>query len=215
MPLKGTDAGVWLICVCGDLNEGVVMKRCAWLLVFLASCLTVSGELTRDQISRLEEVEIDGIDNDTEKIDDKKVELLEVTTLQNNDEEDFEGYRIRMVVELTDKKAKKSYLVDYKANRPSDLDTQYTGEDHWTLYMPHGDLERVKLTGYAIQYGFMDGEEFVVFGEEFDDVDSLDELLKRTTTPLPGTMRLKHYYMYEDEDEGETESDHSWLRAVR
>lgn len=192
------------------------MKRIIFPVLFFVSCLMAVGEISKDAMKRLEETEIAGVSVDTDKNEAReKLEVLEVNTFQFEDDEgEGEGFRMRVVVELKDK-AKNLYLVDFTGDRPGDLDVEYLGEDYWKLIMPHGELKQVKVTAYAVQYGFMDEDEFILLAEEYDDVKTLEELTDRTTNSLPGKIRFKHYYMYDDIDLGETESLSRTLREVK
>ncbi len=192
----------------------VRLKRAALPVLFALSCGTAIGELTKDEIHRLEDVEIAGIRVTRMRDDDRnKIEVVEINTFQNEDD-DGDGFRMRVVVEITDKE-KNRYLVDFTGDRPGGLDSEYTGEDYWTLYIPYGKFSRFAVTGYAVQYGTMNDDQFVVFAEDYDNVETVDELLERSSTPYPETVRLKHYYMYEDEEEGETESISRDVRPVK
>lgn len=191
-----------------------MIKHGLLVVLLVAGCLTAFGELSKDELNRLEDLEIAGVRVDTDKDDNRnKIEVLEINTFQSDDDKG-EGFRIRIVVELIDKE-KNLYRVDYTGNRPSGLDSEYTGEDYWQLYMPHGDMERLKVTASAVQYGFMDGEEFHVFAEDCDGTKTLDELLSRTAVPFPETVRLKHYYMYIDSSRGEEESISRSVRQIK
>jgi len=190
------------------------MKRFLLALLTCTLCLSASAELSKDQQKRLKDIEIAGVRNTTIKDDDrKKIAVMEINTFQNEDDQG-EGFRIRIVAEVSDK-LKKRYLVDFTGNRQGGLDTEYTGEDYWKLNLPYGELESPKITAYAIQYGFMDDTEFVVFAEKFDGVKSIDELLKRATIPFPGDIRVKHYYMYSSSTEGEVESVAMTVKQVK
>jgi len=138
---------------------------------------------------------------------------MEINTFQNEDDQG-EGFRIRIVVELTDR-LKNSYRVDFTGNHAEVPDTGYTGEDYWRVYIPYGDLQNLKISSYVIQYGFMDGEEFIVFAEKFDHAKSMDELLARTSTPFPETIRVKNYYMYSDSQGSDLESIMRDVRQVK
>jgi hypothetical protein len=190
------------------------MKYYVLPFLFFAGCLMAGGELSKDALKQLEDAEIAGIRDDTIKNDDrKKIELLEINTFQNEDD-DGEGFRIRVVVELKDK-AKNLYIADFTGDRSGDIDSEYTGEDYFRFLMYHEDLLQLKVTGYAIQYGFMDDETFILLAEDYDDVKTLEELTERTKTPFPGKVVLKHYYMYDDVDAGESESIPQNIRKIR
>lgn len=190
------------------------MTRWVLTALMVLSSLVASGELTKKELKQLEDLEVAGVRENTEKDDDRnKIEVLEINTFQSEDDQG-DGFRIQIAVELVDKQ-KNLYIAQFKGNRPGGINSEYTGEDYWLLYMPHGELERLKVSAYAIHYGFMDGEEFRVFAEEFDGVKTMDELLERTSTPYPGKVRLKHYYMYDDSSRGETESISQSVRNIK
>ncbi len=192
------------------------MKRALLLTLFAAGCLTALGELDEETLKRLEDVEIAGIrDDKIRDHDHNKIAVLEVNTAQNEDDYG-EGFRIRVVVELRDSE-KNMYLAEFTADRSGEIEywDEYTGEDYWFLYMPYGDLKRLQVKGYAVQYGYMDGETFRICAEEYDGAKTLEELKERTQTPFPGKIRMMHYYIYDDEDEGLTESTPRSLRPVR
>jgi len=195
------------------------MKVYMLLAVFFASYLMAVGELSDKEMKRLRDVEIAGIRTDTWKNKDReKYETLEINTFQSEDDPlnyDMSRFRMRLVVELTDKQ-KNTYLVQFAGKAPEDYDSEYQGEDYWTLYMAHGDLERLSVSGHAIQYGIMDDETFVPLAEEMDHYDDvLDRVRARTTRLFPGKVYLRHYYMYDDSNDGVTESVPSNIRAIK
>ncbi len=190
------------------------MKFCLLPVLFFSIVLVAAGELSRDDEKRLRDVEIAGITEDTyRKEDGEKSEELEINTFQNEDD-DGKGFRMRIIVEL-EGQDKKRYIAGFTANRPDDLNSEYTGEDYWIFRMPHGDLGRLSIEGYLVQYGFMDGDTFVVFAEDENHSEEvLEGVRNRTTLPFPGKVRLKHYYMFVDDEEGEMESMPKTLQAV-
>ena len=101
--------------------------------------------------------------------------------------------RLRVAVELTDKKTKQTYLVK-KIGKFADLldilEGEYNGEGYWELYMPYGDFDKLKMTAYVVQFGVLDNNTFVPFLAEFDDVKSYDELIERTAKEFPNSCRL-------------------------
>ncbi|MBI9020908.1 MAG: hypothetical protein JEZ10_06620 [Verrucomicrobia bacterium] len=190
------------------------MKYYILLSVFFTGVFGFAGEYSEKDLKRLSRsVEIAGVRTDTVKNDDReKSELIEVNTFQDQDEK--AGFQIRMVVELTDKQ-KKTYLVEVAGNQKEGRDSEYTGEDYWELRIPYGDLESVKISGYAIQYGIMDDGTFVLLAEEFDDVDSIEELKARTSFPFPGRVRLSYSYMYDDAREGEEQTVYEAVKLIK
>jgi hypothetical protein len=188
------------------------MNRYLLLTVLTAGHLLTYGELADNELKQFKrDVEIAGVRTDTwkSKEDREKSELLKVNTFQNEDDPDsydMSRFRLRLVVELTDKQ-KNTYLVRFTGNAPDSYDSEYQGEDYWELYMPHGDLEGLKISGYIVQYGIMDGETFVSLADDQDEAEQmLERARKRTTILFPGKCYLRHYYMYDDASEGVTES---------
>jgi len=196
------------------------MKIYLLLVVFFASHLLAFGELTKDELDRFESnVKIAEVRTDSWKSDDReKYEVLEVSTFQSQDDPqqyDMSRFQIRLVVELTDNQ-KNTYLVKFTGNAPEDYNSDYKGEDYWRLYMAHGDLGRFKITGYAIQYGFMDDENFVPLAAEEDDSEKMLERARAQTTCLfSEKLHLWHYYIYDDSSEGDTESPEVNIRLVK
>lgn len=196
-----------------------IIKKVLFLSVLFASHLLAFGELTEDQRAQLERfVKIGGVRLDSWKNDDReKYEVLEVNTFQSQDDPrryDMSRFRMRLAVELTDQQ-KNTYLVKFTGNAPEDYNSDYNGEDYWKLYMAHGDLGRLKISGYVIQYGFMDGETFVVLAGEEDDSEKILERVRQKTTRLfPGKVYFRHYYMYDDSNEGDKESTEMNIRLV-
>jgi hypothetical protein len=182
--------------------------------LFLAGCLISSGEYSERELKRIQRaVDIGGVSDDTWKNDDReRFEELEINTFQ--DIEYTSGFRIRLAVELTDKE-KNRYIVKFTGDGPDGYDSEYQGEDFWLLRMAHGDLQRLKISGYAVQYGIMDGETFIPLAEEYDDVETFEELTERDAIAFTNTVRLLHYYMYDDLTEGYMESSPRRVRAVR
>lgn len=174
--------------------------------LLLAGCFSAAGEMDEKELKALKkETEIGGVRSNTIKNKKReKIETLEIETYRN---EDFQtGFRIYAVVEVQDKE-KNSYLVEFAGNQ-REVDSDFLGEEYWTLEMPWGDFEKLKVTAYAIHYGIMDDDEetFILLAEDYDDVDSMEELKARTTTPFPGKTEMSYYYMYDDETEGADES---------
>ncbi len=192
-----------------------------WIVVFLfASHLLVFGEFTEKEMKHFKSnVEIAGTREDTFKNDAReKSETVEVNTFQDSDDPvnyDMSLFRIVFCVELTDKQ-KNTYLVKFTGKPSADYDSEYQGEDYWTLYMPHGDMERLKVSGYIVQYGIMDGDTFVPLAwKEDNSKKMLVGVRNGTTRNFSGRVRLTHYYMYDDSSSGVTETTPREIRAVK
>lgn len=189
------------------------------LTVCFGSLFSAAGQLAEDELDNFEDYfEIDGVrEDDWESEDHEEYELLQVATLQNPEDPlnyDMSRFRIRLAVEVTDKE-KNTYLVRFTGNSPGRYNSDYVGENYWNLYMAHGDLDRLKITGYAVQYGIMDSETFIPLVNTEDDTDEMRERVRQGTTRLfENKVYLRHYYIYDDSSEGDTESVPSNIRDV-
>jgi len=188
-------------------------------ILFFASCLISSAELTKDELNQLKDVRIAGARTGTWRNDAReRLEELEINTSQNIDDPlvfDMTDFRMRLVVELTDRTRTK-YIVRFTGSPSNNYDSEYQGEDYWKLRMAHGDLERLKISGFVIQYGFMDGETFMPLAEyekRYEDI--LEGLRNRTTQIFPNRVYLWHYYMYNDQTEGIQESIPQNVRDIK
>jgi hypothetical protein len=207
------DAGYWIRVIIGYRLRAVhrktkdldvkSMKYILFLTFLIASHLPVFSELSKDELKQFKsELEIAGVRVETWKSEDRnRYERLEVNTIQSDDDPfnyDMSRFRIRMVVELTDRQ-KNTYLVQFTGNAPADRDSEYLGEDYWRLYMAHEEFDRLKVTAHYIQYGIMDDETFVPLAEDKDNVDEmLERVRKRETVLFPGKVYVRHYYIYND-----------------
>ncbi len=175
------------------------MKRYILLLVFCLSCFAVFGAgLSEDEMEKLQKrVKILSVNDETVRgDDDEKSEAIKFSTYQD-EHDDALNFRMRITVELTDR-SKKTYFAQM-ARAQGAVDSEYTGEDNWEFQIPHGDLERPKLTAYSIQYGILYEGEFIVLVEETDDVDSADEITARNTERVD-IKSTKHTYSFRDGD---------------
>jgi len=190
------------------------MKRYLLLVVFCLSCFVAIGaELSEKDLKRLRtRVKISSVDDLTIKNEDReKVEVVKIYTYQEKgDPNKKDTYRIRVAVELTDKEKNTYFARAERAQgkvceRGSQI-TDYLGRDDWEMHIPHGNMDRPKVTAYAIQYGILNEGEFIVLAEDYDDVDSMEELMERTTTRLENVKTIDHYFWYEDKNNDDTRS---------
>lgn len=181
-----------------------------WTMLFVGICLVCSSamgaELSEEVLEKLrDKVKIAGVNDSTEKGDDDvKMEVLKFYTYQDEDSADEFKFRVHVVVELEDKKDNTYFAMAEKYQ--GEVDSEYTGEDTWEFKVKHGDLNRPKLSAYAIRYGIVvkgkDGKSvFKVLAEEYDDVDTLDELKERTTTQAESNTAIFHQYNFRTSDE--------------
>ena len=182
------------------------MKR--YVLLLLVFCLggfvASAEEISEDVIKKLKRsVKIGSVTDSTIRDDyDEKVEIFKFYTSQN--EADEFNFRVRVAVEMTDKQ-KNTYVARMMRGQ-GEVDSEYTGEDTWKFQIPHGDLERPKITAYVIQYGIEYEGEFIILAEDYDDVDTLEELLERSTDETSISGDKGHTYTFRDGDEGVSDS---------
>lgn len=176
------------------------MKKTLISLVLLAST-ALSAKIPEHLLEKKEHFEgrikIGSVTDTTIKNDaDEKVTVLKFYTCQ--DERDKLNYRMRVTIELTDKRGKgDSYFAQLSCKQRTPP-IHYTGESDWEFQLPHGNLEKPKLTAYAVQYGFLEEGVFVPVAEKFDDVDSADEITDRTSSRLNGLKCTKIFHWYRD-----------------
>ncbi len=191
------------------------MKYYKLLLVLCVSCfVAVGAELSEKELKKLEKsVKISSVVDETIKNEDReKVEVVRVYTYQDRGDPNKKYvYRFRMAVELTDKNKNTRFARVERAHgkvceRGSQI-TDYLGRDEWEMHIPHGDLERPKITAYAIQYGILNEGEFIVLAEDYDDVDTMEELMERTTTRVEDVKTIEHRFWYTDRDNEDVRSD--------
>jgi hypothetical protein len=164
--------------------------------IFLLSTNVAIATFTEKEIEYYQKnTEISSVRMNTIKNDDReRFEQVEINTFRY--EEHQSDFQIYMAVEITDKE-KNRYFVEFRGNQ-GDLDSAFTGEEYYTLLLPHGDLGRLKVTAYVIQYGVLDKETFILLAEDFDDVESISELKERSPNLFPNEATLKHYHIYDN-----------------
>ena len=187
------------------------MKKMMLSVMLVAGCLAAFGEIDEKEMKRLKRyVRVDSVNDSTFRNKDReKIAILKFNTSQ--DERDKEGYRVRVTVELTDK-SKDSYYAQLMRNQ-AEVSSEYLGQDRWEFHVPHGELERPKVSAYVVEYGLMDEETFVPLAVEMDDVDSAEELIERCKARIDKGVKMKHGYLYRDDANGTQEE--SLLRTLK
>jgi len=169
------------------------------LLLFIGSSVTaveLPEHLLQLKKSLRNDIKIGSVTRNTIRNDEReKIERLKFHTYQ--DEQDDLNYRIRITLELTSKTTGEAYFAQFACKQPS-LPLEYTGQTTWEFQIPHGEVEKAKLTAYAIQYGFLEDGFFVPVAEKFDDVDSVEEITGRTTDRLEGLSLVDWVHTYRE-----------------
>lgn len=118
-----------------------------------------------------------------ENKDGGNIETIRANTLQNGPV--FPGY-LRVAVEMTDKEDnvfRGESLTGSSAGEVKGGQYQgysFTGAVRWEVDVEHGSLKRPRITGYVVEYGYMDGKNFVCLDKECYRVKSREELLERS-----------------------------------
>ncbi len=170
------------------------MKRFVCLLIVLLSCSAVNAaEFSEKEMKKMKRsVKILSVSD--RKIKNKKGEKVLLFKLNTYQNEDYTfKFRLRVTVEITDKNGDTYFSQAMKSQGGTCSD--YYGEDYWEFQIDYGELERPKVTAFVLQYGIWHENEFLPLCEEFDDVDSLEELQERSTVRLPIKM-TKHEQSY-------------------
>jgi hypothetical protein len=177
------------------------------LVLLFAGALASSGEELSKELVTLKEklsrsVKIGTINSDTIRDnDDKKIEVFKFHTYQDERDKNL-NFRVRVTVEMTDKSGQACFA---QINREQgSLHEEYTGEDDWEFQIPHGEMDRPKVTAYVIQYGILEDGMFIPVAEKLSKTGSAEEITKRTPCRAE-FVKTVHYYWYRDLD-GETVS---------
>ena len=164
------------------------MKYMMILAVLFVSCVMAVGEVSKDRLKELERlVQIDGVRDSTDKTNAGKVEVVQIDF--SSRDRHLDGVVFRIAVELTDSD-KNTYLVE-QSREYGTFPEGYLNYGDFKLRIPHGSFGRLKITGYAVEHGVMDGDKFIPFEDgDYDDVKTYEELTSRTTTPFPEKCKL-------------------------
>ena len=195
------------------------MKPYLLCIIFCLSCfVAVGAELSEKRLEEMgKNIKIGSVKSDsTRRKNGEKIEVFMFSTYQS--ENDKYNFQVRVTIELTEKKSKEKYLAQLVQSQGAvhlkDTGNEYTGDDNWRFELLKGGLDRPKVTAYAIQYGVLSGEKFVILAEEFDDVDSLAELLERTPTFVKETPVIKHQYAYLEPEDVEVDDSEDGAYSV-
>lgn len=157
------------------------MKR--WytlLMMFLAGSLVAGAALTEDDMDILNDYVNLAAVNDDDYEDEMENEYV-MLTFRTSQKDDLKyKFVAKVFVEMEDKKTKTSCHAQAVKVKPG-TGPDYNGTDRWRVLIPYGEMKRPKVSAYVVQYGVMDGGKFVLVTEDMDDVDSVDELLERTS----------------------------------
>ena len=165
----------------------------SWMIIgLMLASLSVHGMLSDDELREMERlVKIDGVRDSEEGSDEQRRHELRIDF--SSETEGMSGIYIRVAVELTDRKTKQVYRVE-EMGKFGDLlaihHDDYQGEGRWELHMPCGELDKLKVTAYVVQFGVIDADAFVPLQTECDHVGSYDELMDRAAEEFPNPCKL-------------------------
>lgn len=179
------------------------MKRYLASVVLVASTLISFGAELSDDLIKLKEdlssrTKIGTVNSDTLRGNDgKKSEVFKLSTYQDERKKDL-NFRMRVTVQMTDKADNTCYAQINREQGPVDL--EYTGEDTWEFHIPHGEMDKPKVTAYAIQYGIFKDGVFIPVVEKLENVDSVEQITSKSACRVEFAKTL-HYYYYRNSDE--------------
>jgi hypothetical protein len=104
---------------------------------------------------------------------------VKVSTEQDQDSP-FMG-TMRFTVELTDRAGLTAYgqVLKLQGKHPP----EYDGKDDWTFEIPHGTMEKPKITAYSLEYGWETNKVFTPVRQVFYKTESADEIMARNKNP--------------------------------
>ena len=153
----------------------------AAVLVLVAGAFAQEAPNTDEMVKQLKKELSMGSIVKTDFRDDKdqKFERVKLTTEQDEDSP-FMG-TMRFTVEMTDKAGEVRWgqITKVQGKRPA----EYDGKDEWTFDVPHGALDKPKMTAYALEYGWETNKVFTPVAQNFYKVESADEITDRNKDP--------------------------------
>ena len=164
------------------------MKYYILLVALCVSCLMATGEGFKDQLKDAGKlVKMTAVRDCTDKKSSGEYEVLKIEF--SSKQEGLGDIYVRVAVEVTDKE-KNTHLIEEMRKFPDDFDDKYVGEGYWELEIPYGSFDKLKISAYAVEFALKDGEEFVPFDADYDDVKTYEELTARTTKSFPNECTL-------------------------
>jgi len=176
------------------------MKRQLLTALLCTACLTALGGEPSDEIQALKKelknkVRIGTIVDETiAKDNGEKFEQIRFHTYRTRHCD--AKFKLRVIVELTDNRGKGDPCYATLTLPHHGSGTRFAGEEEWEFEVPHGKMEKPKITAYAIQSGVMHNKTFIPVAEELDDVDSAEEIIERENTQEIEMECAKHMSWY-------------------
>lgn len=175
------------------------MKRYMLLASLFATSLVCHGaEIPQDLANMAKRIKIGTINNDTIRDDGgKRIEVFKFSTYQDERDKGH-NFRMRVTVQMTDRADNTCYAQINREQGP--VHNEYTGEDVWEFHIPHGEMDRPKVTAYAIQYGVLRDGAFIPLIERIEKADTVEEITAKSACRVDFSKTL-HYYWYRNLDE--------------
>jgi hypothetical protein len=183
------------------------MRCFSLLLVVLMSCMVVAGELDKHELERLRQtVQIDTIRTESFRDQDRnEFQILKFNTSQYDMDTGPFYMRITVGIKAGDAKP----YVQLMRRRGDVTEFEYDGQDRWELHIPHGELSGPRIRAYVIEYGVMDGDEFIIIASENKNAGDAEEIVERCGNALEKGVIMMHSYVYRDDSllDMETETE--------
>lgn len=176
------------------------MKRQLISILFIACCITAFGIETSDEIKALKKelkntVKIGTVQNNTIR-DGNNEKTEQFLFYTNRDENCDKTFKMRVTIELTDDRGKGDVYYASLTQPHSGAGEDFTGEERWAFEIPHGNMNKPKVTAYAIQSGVIHNKEFTPIAEDLDNVDRAEEITERENTQRIDMKCTYHHAQY-------------------
>ena len=154
-------------------------------------------ELKEDYENKIKVWAID--DDDFEDDDEKEWFILKFCTSQDDNDKSVQlSYRLRITVQLTDKKTDTVVFSQIEWDKIKIIGDMvgYTGRTDWQFWIPFGEMKKPKLTAYVIEFGLKRDGYFVPVAVECDGVESAEEITEGggSKVKMYHTLRNSIYY---------------------
>lgn len=161
------------------------MRILTGILVLMIGCSEAFAAKERSETDLVVEalqkhVRLGSVTTSSERDDLRaKWDVITTTTYQDKDDP-FIG-TLRFTCEFVDKE--KNVYYGQTSVKQKEHDTNYGGKDDWRFRIPNGDLKSLKLTAYAMEFGFETNGTFVVVDSKVKKAENSDEIMARNTDP--------------------------------
>lgn len=181
------------------------MKTARFILILLTLGLCAAAAEVSEEVEKLQNeykgrMKVWAVEEDEyEAPNGKEFLVLKFESRQDIRDTDL-NYEMHVTVQLTDKKTKTvtfAKAVDVPG-AITDIN-RYADHTAWEYRIPFGNMQKPKLTAYAIEFGFLKEGEFIPIAAEYDKVESAEEIAAAGGKEIKMQSRGgRHYYWNEE-----------------